>query len=141
MTLARRHLLIGWWGLLLFLSLGALLEALHGFKIGFYLDAASEARRLAWRLAHAHGTLLSLVNIAFGFTIERSASLRDATPSSERRSALASGCLAAATVLIPLGFFVAGGFIHGGDPGPGILLVPPGALLLFLAAFLTARSV
>src|SRR5262245_40711472 len=63
--LARRHHLIGWCGLLVFLSLGALLETLHGFKIGFYLDPGHKLRRELWTLAHAHGTLLSLVNIGF----------------------------------------------------------------------------
>jgi len=33
--LARRHHLIGWCGLLIFLSVGGFLETLHGFKIGF----------------------------------------------------------------------------------------------------------
>ena len=44
--------------------LGVFLETLHGFKAGFYLDASSATRRLMWTLAHAHGTLLSLVHLA-----------------------------------------------------------------------------
>ena len=36
--LSRLHLRVGWWALLLFLSAGIALEALHGFKAGFYLD-------------------------------------------------------------------------------------------------------
>ena len=40
-------------------------EFLHGFKLGFYLDPDSRLRREMWRLAHAHGTLLALVQIGF----------------------------------------------------------------------------
>jgi hypothetical protein len=40
----------------------------------------------------------------------------------------------------PLGFFLGGVFIHGGDPGIGVILVPPGGLLLFLSVLLTARA-
>jgi hypothetical protein len=63
-TLIHRHLRAGWWGLLIYLGLGIALEMLHGFKIGFYLDVSNHTRRLMWTLAHAHGTLLALVNIA-----------------------------------------------------------------------------
>ena len=38
LRIARRHHLIGWWALLLFLTLGIALETLHGFKIGFSID-------------------------------------------------------------------------------------------------------
>jgi hypothetical protein len=62
--LADRNLRFGWWSLLVFLSLGAVLEALHGFKIGWYVDVGNETRRLMFTLAQAHGTLLALVNIA-----------------------------------------------------------------------------
>jgi hypothetical protein len=67
--LTRKHLRFGWWSLFIFLSLGALLEAFHGFKIGYYLDVSNDARRLSFRLGHAHGTLLSLVHVAFALTL------------------------------------------------------------------------
>ena len=35
---ATRHLRVGWWSVLCFLSLGFLLELLHGFKVGLYLE-------------------------------------------------------------------------------------------------------
>ena len=69
LKLRRRHLRFGWYALLGFLILGAFLEGLHGFKAGFYLDVTHETRRLMWRLAHAHGTLLALVNIAFALSL------------------------------------------------------------------------
>ena len=132
---ARRHQRIGWWGLLLFLSLGIVLETLHGFKIGWYLDPAHQLRRLLWTLAHAHGTLLSLVHIAFA------AGLLQFGYWSERRLKLASFFLIDALLLLPLGFFL-GGIGHSEvDPSPGVLLVPVGALLLLVAVALIAWSV
>ncbi len=124
-ALAVRHLRVGYAGLLVFLSLGVVLEALHGFKVGSYLDVGNEARRLSFRLAHAHGTLLSLLHVVFGLTLES----RHA-PSLERAKR-AGALLGAATVLLPGGFLLGGLFVHGGDPGLGVLLVPPGALCLF----------
>ena len=48
--------------------------------------------------------------------------------------------LLGALVLLPLGFFLGGVFIYGGDPGIGVILVPPGALLLFISVLLIARA-
>ena len=90
-ALARKHLRIGWWTLLGFLTLGAVLEAFHGFKIGYYLDAGNEARRLSLRLGHAHGTLLALVHVAFALT------LASRFAPAERSAARASPLLVAAT--------------------------------------------
>ena len=59
------HLRVGWWSLLLFLTLGILLEAMHGFKVQAYLGEQNATRRLMWTLAHVHGTLLSLVHLGF----------------------------------------------------------------------------
>lgn len=131
---ARRHLKYGWWSLLIFLTLGIVLEGLHGFKAGLYLDVSNSTRRLMWTLAHAHGTLLSLVHIAFGATMHL-------LPAWDARfRGLASACLMGSSLLIPGGFFLGGMVIYGGDPGLGILLVPLGAVLLFTAVFLTARA-
>ena len=135
--LARRHILFGWWSLLFFLTLGFVLEMLHGFKIGWYLNVSNEARRLMLTLAHAHGTLLALVQIAAGLTIR----LVPACSSTWRR--FGSPALTGASVLLPGGFLLGGFSIKGGDPGYGIVLVPVGALLLFVGVFLTgleARS-
>ncbi len=133
-ALIRRHLEFGWWALLIFLTGGLALEALHGFKVGAYLMVTNETRRLMWTLAHAHGTLLGLVNLAFAATVR-------AIPAwSEPNRRFASSALIAATVLIPAGLFLCGLFIYAGDPGLGILLVPLGGILLFAAFFLTARA-
>ena len=129
---ARKHLRLGWWALLFFLTLGIVLEALHGFKVGAYLNVSNSTRRLMWTLAHAHGTLLALINLAFGLTV------RALTEWPASRRSVASACLIGASVLLPGGFFVGGIVTYGGDPGLGILLVPLGALLLFVAVFFTA---
>jgi len=132
--LARRHLLIGWWSLLVFLALGILLEALHGFKIGFYLDLANATRRHMWTLSHAHGTLLGLINLGFAATLRL---FCDGHESWLRPTSL---CLLGATVLLPGGFFLGGLVFHAGDPGLGVLLVPIGATLLLVAVALTLRG-
>ncbi|MCP4170975.1 MAG: hypothetical protein GY758_09415 [Fuerstiella sp.] len=126
------HLQFAWWSLLVFLALGAVLEVMHGLKIGWYLDVSNETRRLMWTLAHAHGTLLALVHIAF-------ATATWLVPSWESgRRRLASRALGAASLMIPLGFFLGGIQIHSGDPGIGILLLPAGAFFLFVSVLLTA---
>jgi len=118
-----RNLRFGWWSLLVFLSLGGVLETLHGFKIGWYVDVGNETRRLMFTLAHAHGTLLALVNIVVGLTVR----ILD-------RFALRSSvsfALIWAAILLPGGFFLGGIVIYDGDPGLGVWLVPIGAALLF----------
>jgi hypothetical protein len=133
--LARRHLTFGWWCLLLFLALGLVLEGLLGFKVPMYVDLSNETRRLLWRLAHAHGTVLALVNIAWGLT-QRAVLGPDSPP-----PATASRCLLCATLMLPLGFFLGGLAIHGGDPGNGVLFVPVGGLVLLIAVLLMAWTV
>ena len=132
--LARRHLRLGWYAVLAFLTLGVVLESLHGFKLGFYLDAGNEARRLSLRLAHAHGALLGVLHVVFGLTL-------GSRFAPELRSASrASPCLSAALVLLPGGFLLGGLFVRGGDPGPLVMLVPLGAALLFLGVLFVARG-
>lgn len=130
--LARQHLRFGWWSLVLFVATGLVLEAMHGLKVSWYLDVGNETRRLMWTLGHAHGTLLSLLNVAFGLAVL-------ALPTRDpRRQALASRCLLAATVVLPAGFFLGGVAVYGGDPGLGVLLTPLGGLLLLAGVLLTA---
>lgn len=123
-----RHLRFGWWSLLVFVVLGVTLESLHGWKADFYLDPEFEPRRLLWRLGHAHGTFLALVQIAFAVTV-------GALPRAPRS---ASPCLLAAQLLIPGGFLLGGLEVHGGDPSVGIVLLPLGALSLAVALLSTA---
>jgi hypothetical protein len=133
--LVSRHLCFGWWALLVFLALGIGLELLHGFKIGWYLDVTNAARRHMWTLAHAHGTLLALVHLAFAASVPR------LTTRDPRWRHVASPCLYAATLTLPAGFFLGGLYVYSGDPGMGILLVPVGGFLLLIAVGLIALAV
>jgi len=130
----RRHLRFGWWSLLIFLTLGIILEAFHGFKVGAYLNVSNSTRRLLWTLAHAHGTGLALVHIGFAVTAKY------LTNWTGRARAFASVSLMAASILLPGGFFLGGLVIYSGDPGLGILLVPLGAIFLFLAVLFCALA-
>ena len=112
----------GWIALALYLALGLVLEALHGFKLAWYLDVGVESRRLLLTLGHAHGTLLAVLNLMLAATASW---LRPGIAT--RAAAL---CLRAATVLLPGGFLLGGLFLSGSDPGLGVLLVPVGGVLL-----------
>lgn len=129
-----RHLRFGWASILIFMSLGLVLEAMHGLKIGFYLDVNNETRRFLWRLAHAHGVLTGLLNLAFAATLTMLPNLRNTL------LRIASRCLIAGTVLLPGGFFLGGVRFYGGDPGAGILLSLIGAISLLVATGLTTRG-
>ena len=126
-ALIDRHARAGWAVLLVSTVFGLGLDGLHAFKVGWYLDVGNETRRLMWTLAHAHGTLLGLVNLAFSATAHRQ------PPRAVRRRHNASRCLLAATVLLPVGFFLGGCFVYAGDPGVGVVLVPIGGVLLVAA--------
>ena len=102
---------------------GQWIASAHGFKIGWYVDVGNETRRLMFTLAHAHGTLLALINIAAGLT-GRNMDRFSLRPS-------VSFALIWAAILLPAGFFLGGIVIYDGDPGLGVWLVPIGAALLF----------
>jgi hypothetical protein len=132
MNTSDRHLRFGWWSLFGWLTLGFILETLHGFKLAWYLNVDVEMRRLMFTLAHAHGTLLALVNIAAGLT------LRAVKGFELKRGA--SLALLWGSVVLPAGFLLGGLVIHDGDPGLGVLLVPVGAFLLLYGVGNAARA-
>ena len=129
--LQLRHLRVGWAALMLFAVVGIALELLHAFKVAWYLGVATESRRLLWTLAHAHGVALGLVNLALAAT---------AHLLPRPVQAAASTALVLGTLLVPGGFLVGGLFVHGGDPGLGAILIPPGALFLLIALALLFRA-
>ncbi len=133
--LPRRHQVFGWWALLVFLTLGLVLESLHGFKVPAYVRVSNETRRLMWTLGHAHGTLLALVNLAFASGLQAAAGWQ------RQSKVFASNTLIVASIFMPAGFLLGGAFIYSGDPGLGILLVPLGGILLFTTVLLTALAV
>jgi|RhiMethySRZTD1v2_1073278.scaffolds.fasta_scaffold00711_29 membrane protein DedA with SNARE-associated domain len=133
MDVMERNRSFGWWCLLCWLTLGMLLEAMHGFKVGWYLDVVNEPRRLQLTLAHSHGTLLAIVNLVFVATAR--------APTGQTRSLDRAGaCLRWAGLLMPMGFLLGGVFAIGPDPGFAIALVPIGGFLLFTGVLLTLRS-
>ena len=117
----------------MFMGLGLLLEALHGFKVGWYLDLANETRRMMWRLSHAHGALMGMLNLLFALTVHLGV-LGGRVP-------LLSRGIVIASILLPGGFFLGGVVVHDGDPGLGVLLAPPGALLLLVCCIGVALGV
>ena len=129
----RRHFSLGWWSLLVFVCLGIVLEGMLALKAPWYVNVGdNETHRLMLRLGHAHGTLLSVLNIVFAASLARLS-----LPAHAR--ALASRCLAAATLLVPGGFILGGLVTHGPEPGLGIVLLPVGAILLLFGIFQVAR--
>ena len=121
--------------MLVFLTLGLVLEFLHGFKVSLYLDPDKELRRELWTLAHAHGTLLSLVQLLF------SAAITSGHFRSPRRAKLCSVLLLGATLLLPGGFFLGGVAPTEWDPWIGIIWVPLGGLFLLGGVLVAAIEV
>ncbi len=131
-ALITRHLRVGWLGLALFVVLGTVLELLHAIKSPVFVDAGRETTRLLLRLAHAHGTLIAIVNVVYALTVRQRP---------RAGSGAASGALLAALVLVPGGFFLGAFWARGGDPGLGVLLVPAGAAALVIGAVTVVRRV
>jgi len=130
METVKRHLRFGWWSLFVFVLLGTVLEGLLGFKWIPYV--IGDIRRMMWTLAHAHGTLLGLVHIAFALTVHSGAGTmphRWISPS-----------LITASILLPGGFFAGGIFPFENDPDVGVWVVPLGACFMIAAVLLIARS-
>lgn len=122
-TVTKTHRRYGWTALFLWLIFGYLLEAFQGFKTAAYL--LDTVRRELWTLAHFHGVALALVNLIYVQWAEN-------PQLSLAQRQWASRALIVGSILMPLGFFL-GGLVHyEGDPGLGIFLAPPGALLILI---------
>ncbi len=126
---SRASLAFGWAAVALFVLMGLSLEFFHLLKVPLYLEVS--LRRELWVLAHAHGTLLAIVNIVFALTATRC--LRDVG-----KRARASLLFRAGAVLVPAGFFFGGIGNAEGDPSLLIMLVPAGALCVLWAAAMCA---
>ncbi|HKP84818.1 MAG TPA: hypothetical protein VJZ26_01900 [Blastocatellia bacterium] len=128
-TLAGRMMFQGWVSIALWMSVGLLLEGLLGYKIPSYLN--DPQRRELFRLAHTHGTFLGLVLVAASLSVRRLIN----PPPRPAQTALSAG-----SVVMPLGFLLAGIWHPEGDPGLAIWLVPPGALLVIFGAIALALA-
>lgn len=119
-----------WIGIAFWMSFGLLNEGLIGFRIPGYV--ADDVRRELFRLAHAHGTLLSLMLLGAAFSVNRLT--EDAAPS------FGVWPLRIGAVMVPLGFLIGGMWHFKGDPGLGVWLVPPAALLVIFGAITVALA-
>jgi hypothetical protein len=123
----RALMIQGWAGVALWMSIGLLLEGLLGYKAPAYL--LDPQRRELFRLAHSHGVLLNVLLIAASLCGRYIAPPR-----------FANHTLRIGSILMPLGFLVAGIWHPEGDPGLAIWIVPLGALLVIFGTILTAIS-
>ncbi len=124
---AQQSLRYGFTALLLFVLGGLTLEFLHLIKAPWYLE--NHLRRELWVLAHAHGALLAVFNLAFAALLPRIAA-----------AANAGVWLRWGAALVPAGFFGGGIANSEGDPSLLIVLTPIGALGVVIALVLSARA-
>lgn len=124
---ARASLRYGWTALLLFVAGGLSLEFLHLIKAPWYLE--NHLRRELWVLAHAHGALLALFNLAYAAALAN-------LPS----AAGAGRWLRWGAALVPAGFFLGGIGNAESDPSLAIVLTPIGALAVLVALVWCVRS-
>jgi hypothetical protein len=108
-----------WFSLAFWMTFGLLLEGLIGYRIPDYLN--DPQRRELFRLAHAHGNVLSLVLLGAALAI----GYGKTQPARINVLALRVG-----VVVMPLSFLTAGVWHYNNDPGLAIWLVPPAALLV-----------
>lgn len=126
---AERHLRLSLALLAVFLASGLWLEAMIGLRAAGWVD--DPLRREFLRLGHAHGGLLAIANVGLAWSIGQLGT-PEAWASKIRLAALLGALLVGAG-------FMAGGLTHGPtDPGPPILVVPAGALLLLSAVVAVA---
>ena len=106
MARPRNHLKWGWAALFFAIVGGIALESLHAFKAEMLLGVDQETTRLMWRLAHAHGALLGVVNILYALTNHHK-------PLELKQGKAVSTALIMATILLPGGFLLGGDHAHG----------------------------
>lgn len=116
-----RHLRLSVACVAVFLAAGLWLEAMIGLRAAGWLD--DPLRREMLRLGHAHGAILGVVNLALGWVMFRLQTPQGWAPRIRLAAWLGAVCVGA-------GFF-GGGLWHGpSDPGPLVLIVPAGAMML-----------
>jgi len=108
-----------WIGLAFWMSFGLLLEGLIGYRIPDYLS--DPQRRELFRLAHAHGGVLSIILLASALGIGYGMT---------QPARMTLWALRVGVVVMPVAFLVAGIWHYSNDPGLAIWLVPPAALLV-----------
>ena len=109
----------GWLGLAIFMAFGLLFEGLIGYRSPAYLN--DMMRRELFRLAHAHGTILSLV-LLIADQYLHSRELQIPQP--------ALLLLRIGAVIMPLGFLFGGIWHTETDPHFLVILSPIGGVML-----------
>jgi hypothetical protein len=118
-----------WFGLLFWMSAGLLFEGLIGFRAPVYLQ--DPVRRELFRLAHAHGTLLSILLLIVHLYLLKGL----ISPPK-----IAARALQAGVILMPLGFLLGGVWHYESDPASLIFLAPIGGLLIIFGIAAIAFS-
>jgi len=116
-------------GIALWMTFGLLLEGLLGYKTPAYLQ--DNTRRELFRLAHAHGTLLSLLLLVSALTCDRFG----LTVTRPAHSSLRIG-----VTVLPFGFLIGGIWHYESDPGLAIWLVPVSAVMIIFGLVAIAVS-
>jgi hypothetical protein len=119
----------GWFGIAVWMTLGLILEGLIGWRNPAYLESAW--KRELCRLAHAHGTLFSLILVAVSVA-SKSETIK---PSVSAVYALRIG-----SILMPAAFLAATWGSTETDPGWAIWLAPVGGLLMIYGVAAAAFS-
>jgi len=109
----------------LWIFFGLLLDSFMGMKQLFYLS--DPVRREMWRLAHTHGTLMTLVFLAYVHFRGIAKKLHE-------------NMMFIGALLMPVGFFLGGILTTEIDPFVGVFLVPIGGLLFVLGMLLSLFS-
>jgi hypothetical protein len=125
----ERMMVQGWVSIAVWMSVGLLLEGLLGYKIPAYLS--DPQRRELFRLAHTHGTFLGLVLVVAALCVQRYGG---------NLPRIAQVALRVGSILMPVGFLLAGIWHPEGDPGPAIWIVPPAALMIIFGTIATALT-
>jgi peptidoglycan/LPS O-acetylase OafA/YrhL len=124
-----RHLRLSLGLIAVFTAMGLWLEAMFGLRAEGWVD--DPLRREFLRLGHAHGAALGILNVALAWAMRR---LK--TPDGWARRIRLAAWLGAIAVGVG---FVGGGIWHGAtDPGPLVLCVPAGAMMVIAATLAVA---
>lgn len=124
---ALSSLRYGFTALFVFAAGGLTLEFLHLVKAPWYLEV--HLRRELWVLAHVHGALLALFNLAYAALLPHITA-----------AAGAGGWLRWGAALMPAGFFLGGIGNSEGDPSLAIVLTPLGAVAVLVALALCVKA-
>lgn len=118
-----------WFGLAFWLTFGLLLEGLIGFRSPAYLQ--DEMRRDLFRLAHAHGAVLSLLLLIVSLFLQT----KQISPPNSGILSLRIG-----TVFMPIGFLLGGVWHTETDPNILVFLAPLGGILIIFGVVAIALS-